>query len=217
MSDLKVTVVHADERAERTVTTGTKAWELFADDADVIAARVDGELRDLAHELEDGDEVEGVAIDSRRRARHPAALDRARDGAGGPGPVTRTPSSASGRRSRDGFYYDFDVEIPFVPEDLEKIETRMRKIIKEGQRFSRRVTSDDDARERARRRALQARADRPQGRRQAERRGRGRERRGRWRRADHLRQPPTATASWPGRTCAAARTCRPPSGSRRSS
>ena len=36
----------------------------------------------------------------------------------------------------DGFYYDFDVETPFVPEDLEKIETRMRKIIKEGQRFS---------------------------------------------------------------------------------
>ncbi len=45
----------------------------------------------------------------------------------------------------NGFYYDFDVEIPFVPEDLEKIETRMRKIIKEGQRFSRRVTSDADA------------------------------------------------------------------------
>ena len=45
----------------------------------------------------------------------------------------------------NGFYYDFDVETPFVPEDLEKIETRMRKIIKEGQRFSRRVTSDADA------------------------------------------------------------------------
>ena len=45
----------------------------------------------------------------------------------------------------DGFYYDFDVETPFVPEDLEKIETRMRKIIKEGQRFSRRVTTDADA------------------------------------------------------------------------
>ena len=45
----------------------------------------------------------------------------------------------------DGFYYDFDVETPFHPEDLEKIETRMRKIIKEGQRFSRRVTTDADA------------------------------------------------------------------------
>jgi len=46
----------------------------------------------------------------------------------------------------DGFYYDFDVDTPFVPADLEKIETRMRKIIKEGQRFSRRAVSDDDAR-----------------------------------------------------------------------
>ncbi len=45
----------------------------------------------------------------------------------------------------NGFYYDFDVETPFVPEDLDKIETRMRKIIKEGQRFSRRVTTDADA------------------------------------------------------------------------
>src|SRR4051795_2629209 len=46
---------------------------------------------------------------------------------------------------QDGFYYDFDVETPFVPEDLEKIETAMRKIIKEGQRFSRRVVTDHDA------------------------------------------------------------------------
>jgi len=45
----------------------------------------------------------------------------------------------------NGFYYDFDVETPFVPEDLDKIETAMRKIIKEGQRFSRRVVSDADA------------------------------------------------------------------------
>ena len=37
----------------------------------------------------------------------------------------------------DGFYYDFDVAEPFKPEDLERIETRMRKIVKEGQRFSR--------------------------------------------------------------------------------
>ena len=63
----------------------------------------------------------------------------------------------------DGFYYDFDVAEPFKPEDLEKIETRMRKIVKEGQRFARRPVSDEDARERARRRAVQAGADRPQG------------------------------------------------------
>src|SRR5690606_9577087 len=46
----------------------------------------------------------------------------------------------------DGFYYDFDVEIPFTPDDLAKIESRMKKIVKEGQKFSRREISDDDAR-----------------------------------------------------------------------
>ena len=47
---------------------------------------------------------------------------------------------------RDGFYYDFDVAEPFTPEDLEKIETRMRKIVKEGQKFDRREVLDDEAR-----------------------------------------------------------------------
>ncbi|HEU4514370.1 MAG TPA: threonine--tRNA ligase [Nocardioidaceae bacterium] len=128
------------------MTTGTKAWELFAEDPSVIAARVAGELRDLSHELADGDEVEGVAIDSedgRNILRHSTAhvmaqavqelFPEAKLGIGPP--VT------------DGFYYDFDVPEPFVPADLEKIESRMRKIVKEGQKFSRRAISDDEARE----------------------------------------------------------------------
>ncbi len=39
----------------------------------------------------------------------------------------------------DGFYYDFDVPEAFTPEDLEALEKRMRKIVKDGQLFSRRV------------------------------------------------------------------------------
>ena len=95
--------------------------------------------------LGDGDEVEGVAIDSkdgRDILRHSTAhvlaqavQDLFPDAKLGIGPPIE-----------NGFYYDFDVETPFVPEDLEKLETRMRKIIKEGQRFSRRAVSDDDAR-----------------------------------------------------------------------
>ena len=110
----------------------------------MIAARVNGALKDLSYELQDGDEVEGVAIDSadghdilRHSTAHvmaQAVQDLYPDARLGIGPPIR-----------DGFYYDFDVETPFVPEDLEKIETRMRKIIKEGQRFSRRVTTDADA------------------------------------------------------------------------
>jgi threonyl-tRNA synthetase len=144
VSDLKIVLVLADAREDRTVTTGTKAWELFADDSAVIAARVNGDLKDLAYELQDGDEVGGVAIDSADGhdiLRHSTAHVMAQavqelfpDAKLGIGPPVE-----------NGFYYDFDVETPFVPEDLEKIESRMRKIIKEGQRFSRRVTTDHDA------------------------------------------------------------------------
>jgi threonyl-tRNA synthetase len=145
VSDFSIALVHADARETRTVTAGIRAWELFKDDPDVIAARVGGELRDLAHELSDGDEVEGVAIDSddgRAILRHSTAhvlaqavQDLFPDAKLGIGPPIE-----------NGFYYDFDVETPFVPEDLEKLETRMRKIIKDNQRFSRRPVADDAAR-----------------------------------------------------------------------
>nr|WP_235833649.1 threonine--tRNA ligase [Aeromicrobium chenweiae] len=125
---------------------GTKAWQLFADTPEVIAARVDGQLKDLAYELADGDSVEPVAIDSkdgRDILRHSTAhvmaqavqelFPEAKLGIGPP--IT------------DGFYYDFDVPEPFVPEDLAKIESRMKKIVKEGQKFDRREITDDAARE----------------------------------------------------------------------
>src|SRR4051812_50022859 len=144
MSDLKIALVRAGQREDVAVTTGTKAWEPFQEDQDVIAARVNGALKDLAYELQDGDEVEGVAIDSadghdilRHSTAHvmaQAGQDLYPDARLGIGPPVR-----------GGFYYDFDVETPFVPEDLEKIETRMRTIIKEGQRFSRRVPPHPDA------------------------------------------------------------------------
>ena len=163
MSDVRVSVIDpAGERAEQTVSTGTRAWELFTGDADVIAAKVDGELRDLSHELCDGDEVEAVTIsspDGHNVLRHSTAhvlaqavQDLYPDAKLGIGPPIT-----------DGFYYDFDVETPFVPEDLVKIEARMRKIIKENQKFARRVTTRDRRARGARRRALQDRADRAQG------------------------------------------------------
>jgi threonyl-tRNA synthetase len=143
--EIQVTSVNAAESAERAVTTGTRAWELFADDTSVVAARVNGELKDLSYELQDGDVVEAVPIDSpdgRNILRHSTAhvmaqavqelYPQARLGIGPP--------------IENGFYYDFDVAEPFRPEDLEAVETRMRKIIKEGQRFSRRVVSDEEAR-----------------------------------------------------------------------
>ncbi|CAA9372588.1 MAG: Threonyl-tRNA synthetase [uncultured Nocardioides sp.] len=144
MPEIKVVRTHAGQREEQTTTTGTKAWELFRDDADVIAARVGGELKDLAYELRDGDEVEGVDIsstDGRDILRHSTAHVMAQA-------VQQLWPEAKlgiGPPVADGFYYDFDVETPFVPEDLVKIESAMRKIIKENQRFERRVTTDAEA------------------------------------------------------------------------
>ncbi len=141
MSEIKIARLHADAREERTVTTGTKAWELFAEEQDVIAARVAGDLKDLSYVLADGDEVESVAIDSpdgRDILRHSTAHVLAQavqqlwpDARLGIGPPVE-----------NGFYYDFDVAEPFHPDDLDKLETAMRKIIKENQRFERRVTTD---------------------------------------------------------------------------
>jgi threonyl-tRNA synthetase len=143
--DIVVSVLDADQRAERAVTEGTRAWELFADDPEVIAARVGGQLSDLSRELADTDEVEGVRIDSedgRAILRHSTAHVMAQavqelfpDAKLGIGPPIE-----------NGFYYDFDVAQPFHPDDIEKIESRMRKIVKENQRFSRREVSDEDAR-----------------------------------------------------------------------
>ncbi|HET8602813.1 MAG TPA: threonine--tRNA ligase, partial [Marmoricola sp.] len=144
MSDVPVIVIIAGEKAERTVTAGTRAWELFADDRDVVAARVGGELRDLSYELQPGDEAEGVIIDSadgRNILRHSTAHVLAQA-------VQQLFPAAKlgiGPPIENGFYYDFDVETPFHPEDLEKIESRMRKIIKENQKFSRRPVTDAEA------------------------------------------------------------------------
>ena len=124
---------------------GTTVAELYADDPEVIVARVNGELRDLARVLADGDIVQPVAADSdegRTVVRHSAAhvmaqavqelFPQAKLGIGPP--------------VENGFYYDFDVEAPFTPADLKAIEGRMRQIVKQGQRFSRRVVTNEQAR-----------------------------------------------------------------------
>ncbi|MER6811913.1 threonine--tRNA ligase [Spirillospora sp. NPDC000708] len=142
VSELRITL----DGSERAVPAGTTAGQaLDADGRTVIAARVNGELRDLAGELHDGDAVEPVEIgsdDGRAIMRHSAAhvmaqavqelFPEAKLGIGPP--------------VENGFYYDFDVAEPFTPDDLKRIEKRMREIVKQGQRFSRRPVSDEDAR-----------------------------------------------------------------------
>ena len=131
--------------SERSVAADTTAADLFADDKAVVVARVNDQLRDLAHVLADGDAVEPVTIDSEDGLavlRHSAAHVLAQA-------VQEVNPSARlgiGPPIRDGFYYDFDVEDPFTPDDLKKLEKVMQRIVNEGQTFARRVISDDDAR-----------------------------------------------------------------------
>lgn len=119
-------------------------FSLFTDRS-VVAMRVDGELRDLAAEVTETDTVEPITIDSPdglNILRHSAAHVLAQA-------VQRINPEAKlgiGPPVADGFYYDFDPAEPFTPDDLKAIEKEMQKIVKQGQRFVRRVVSDDEAR-----------------------------------------------------------------------
>ena len=118
--------------------------QLFAEDKNIIAVRINGEPRDLYTELHDGDVVEPIALDSedglaimRHSATHvmaQAVQEIRPDAKLGVGPVIK-----------DGFYYDFDVETPFTPDDLKEIEKRMQRIIKSSQSFRRRVVTEEEA------------------------------------------------------------------------
>jgi threonyl-tRNA synthetase len=132
--------------SERSVDVGTTAANLFADAPEVIAARVGSQLVDLSQLLVDGDRVEPVDIgsdDGRAILRHSTAhvmaqavqelFPEAKLGIGPP--------------VENGFYYDFDVAEPFHPDDLKSIEKKMQQIVKDRQAFSRRVVTDDQARD----------------------------------------------------------------------
>ena len=140
MSDISIKV---DGQA-RSVAADQKPTHIFADQKEIVVCRVNGELRDLWTDLKDGDVVEGVSIsspDGLNVLRHSTAHVMAQ----AVQQVFAQTRLGIGPPIKDGFYYDFDPERPFNPEDLEKLESAMRKIIKDGQRFRRRVTTEADA------------------------------------------------------------------------
>jgi threonyl-tRNA synthetase len=128
----------------RDVEPGSDGFKLFTDKS-IVALRVNGELRDLAHKLSSGDVVEGVSIsspDGLNILRHSAAHVLAQAVQN----INPEAKLGIGPPITDGFYYDFDVENPFTPEDLRALEKQMDRIIRSGQRFVRRLTNDSDAR-----------------------------------------------------------------------
>jgi len=107
--------------------------------------RVDGELRDLSAPAPEGATVEPVTLDSvdgldilRHSTAHVLAQAVQR--------VNPEARLGIGPPIADGFYYDFDVATPFTPDDLKALSKEMERIVKAGQRFERRVVTDDEAR-----------------------------------------------------------------------
>jgi threonyl-tRNA synthetase len=130
---------------ENQVTAGTTGADLFRERRDVVVVRVNGELKDLDQPLPGGAQVEAVTLESpeglqvlRHSATHvlAQAVQQLRPGARlGIGPYIT-----------DGFYYDFDVDEPFTPDELKQLEKMMQKIVNANQFFVRREVSEDEAR-----------------------------------------------------------------------
>jgi threonyl-tRNA synthetase len=126
------------------MTAPQTGFELFTDRS-VVAMRVNGELKDLAATTTDTDTVEPVTLDSPDGLsilRHSAAHVTAQAVQS----INPEAKLGIGPPITDGFYYDFDVEEPFTPEDLKAVEKAMDRIIRQGQRFVRRVVTEDEAR-----------------------------------------------------------------------
>jgi len=119
-------------------------FELFTDRS-VVAMRVNGELKDLATTVTTTDQVEPVTIDSPDGLsilRHSTAHVLAQAVQS----VNPEAKLGIGPPITDGFYYDFDVAEAFTPEDLKSLEKEMSRIVRAGQRFVRRLVTDEEAR-----------------------------------------------------------------------
>jgi threonyl-tRNA synthetase len=134
--------IQLDGKASK-VPADSTGFTLFSE-KNIVALRVNGDLKDLAYSVAAGDSVEGVALESPdglNILRHSAAHVLAQ------AVQTINPEAklGIGPPIKDGFYYDFDVESPFTPEDLKALEKEMERIIRSGQRFVRRVSSEESA------------------------------------------------------------------------
>ena len=140
MAQISITVDGAALKLE----ADQRPTHIFADNKEVVVCRVNGALKDLWTELSDGDVVESIVIsspDGLAVLRHSTAHVMAQ----AVQEVYANTRLGIGPPIKDGFYYDFDPVNTFNPDDLVKIESAMRKIVKEGQRFRRRVTTEADA------------------------------------------------------------------------
>lgn len=129
---------------ERLVEPGSTYLDLFGSNKDIVVVKKHDQLLDLATEVNDGDEVELVLADSplglaviRHSTAHVLAQAVQK--------IYKDVNLGIGPPVENGFYYDFKTENPFTPEDVIAIEKEMKEIIKSGQKFSRRITNEAEA------------------------------------------------------------------------
>lgn len=140
MAQISITVDGAAQQVE----ADQRPTHLFADNKEIVVCRINGELKDLWSELAEGDRIESIAIsspDGLAVLRHSTAHVMAQ----AVQELYADTQLGIGPPIKDGFYYDFNPQESFNPDDLVKIESAMRKIIKEGQRFRRRITTEPEA------------------------------------------------------------------------
>ena len=140
MADISISI----DGKSQSIDSELRPTQIFSGNSEIVVCKINGELKDLWTELKAGDVLEGISIESPDGLavlRHSTAHVLAQ----AVQEVFADTKLGIGPPITDGFYYDFDPKKPFNPDDLEKLESAMRKIIKAGQRFRRRVVTDKEA------------------------------------------------------------------------
>jgi threonyl-tRNA synthetase len=151
MSEVKIKFPDGSEKAFPKGSTGLEIAKAISPRLakEALAVKLNGQIKDLAFPIEQDAPLEILTFDSRDGKDvfwHSSAHVMAQA-------VTELfpgVKLAIGPPIEEGFYYDFEVEKPFSPEDLEKIEKRMAEIIKEKARFERKEIDRKEALERYR-------------------------------------------------------------------
>jgi len=146
MSQIKLTLPDKSVMEVEAGTTALEAAEQIGPRLakDAMAARVDGELFDLARPLEGDCEFEVLTFDS-EEGKHVYWHSASHVMADAVTQLFPDAKPTIGPPIADGFYYDFEVGEPFTEEDLQRIEERMREIIEADVPFERREMGKPEA------------------------------------------------------------------------
>lgn len=138
-STIRITV----DGEPREIAAGTTGTELYAEQRDVVAMTVNGESWDLEREIPEQASIEAITLASEEGLnilRHSATHVLAQ----AVQEIYPDVNLGIGPFITDGFYYDFGNIDAVTPELLKELEKRMKRIVKEGQRFVRREISEEE-------------------------------------------------------------------------